>query len=116
MLIIISDFLDDQDCLRPLQYLGDFGHELMLVQLWGSEDRAPSGQGELELVDAETGDIVKLGFDEQARLEYTARFDQYADEIRRLAHRNGGRYAAIPSSALLDEAIFGMLIQSRGVA
>ena len=116
LLIIISDFLDDQDCLRPLHYLGDFGHELMLVQIWGSEDRAPSGQGELELVDVETGDIVKLGFDEQARLEYTARFDQYADEIRRLAHRNGGRYAAIPSSALLDEAIFGMLIQSRGVA
>ena len=33
--IIISDFLDDSDCLRPLQYIADFGHELLLVQLWG---------------------------------------------------------------------------------
>jgi len=116
LLILISDFLDDQDCLRPLQYLADFGHELLLVQLWGEEDRSPTGQGELELVDAESGDAVKLGFDEQARQEYMARFDQYADEIRRLAQRNGGRYAAIPANTSLEEALFGMLIRSRGVA
>lgn len=116
LLIVISDFLDDSDCLRPLQYLADFGHELMLVQLWGTEDRIPSGQGELELVDAESGHVVKLGFDEQARQEYTARFDHYAEEIRRLAQRNGGRYAAIPASTQLEEAMFGVLIRTRGVA
>jgi uncharacterized protein (DUF58 family) len=116
LLILISDFLEDEDCLRPLQYLADFGHELMLVQLWGGEDRSPAGQGELELVDAETGDVVKLGFDDQARQEYTARFDRYSEEIRRLAQRNGGRYAAIPTSTLLEEAVFGMLMRSRGVA
>jgi uncharacterized protein (DUF58 family) len=116
LLILISDFLDDQDCLRPLQYLADFGHELLLVQMWGGEDRTPTGQGELELVDVETGDVVKLGFDDQARQEYTSRFDQHADEIRKLAQRNAGRYAAIPASTLLEEAVFGMLIRSRGVA
>jgi uncharacterized protein (DUF58 family) len=116
LLILMSDFLEDEDCLRPLQYLADFGHELMLVQLWGGEDRSPAGQGELELVDAETGDVVKLGFDDQARQEYTARFDRYSEEIRRLAQRNGGRYAAIPTSTLLEEAVFGMLMRSRGVA
>jgi uncharacterized protein (DUF58 family) len=116
LLILISDFLEDEDCLRPLQYLADFGHELLLVQLWGGEDRSPAGQGELELVDAETGDVVKLGFDDQARQEYTARFDRYSEEIRRLAQRNGGRYAAIPASTMLEEAVFGMLIRSRGVA
>jgi uncharacterized protein (DUF58 family) len=116
LLILISDFLEDEDCLRPLQYLADFGHELLLVQLWGGEDRSPAGQGELELVDAETGDVVKLGFDDQARQEYTARFDRYSEEIRRLAQRNGGRYAAIPTSTLMEEAVFGMLMRSRGVA
>ena len=34
LLIVISDFLDDQDCEKPLQYLADFGHELMLVHVW----------------------------------------------------------------------------------
>src|SRR5690348_239228 len=32
--IIISDFLGDSDCLKPLQYVADFGHELLLIQLW----------------------------------------------------------------------------------
>src|SRR5207249_6331740 len=31
LLVIVSDFLDDRDCERPLQYFADFGHELMLV-------------------------------------------------------------------------------------
>ena len=52
LLIVISDFLDDSDVLRPLQYLADFGHELILVQLWGELDRMPSDSGEVELEDA----------------------------------------------------------------
>jgi uncharacterized protein (DUF58 family) len=115
LLIVISDFMDDQDCLRPLQYLADFGHELHLVQIWSREDRAPSETGELELTDAETGDVLKLGFDEETRKEYTGNFDRYAEQIRRLAQRNGGRYASIPAEASLEETIFGALIRSQGV-
>src|SRR5207302_920108 len=33
LLIIISDFLDDNGCERALQYLSDYGHELMLLQV-----------------------------------------------------------------------------------
>ena len=61
LVIVISDFLDDQDCLTPLQYLADFGHELFLVQLWGDEDRTPPGEGEMELMDAESGARPEVG-------------------------------------------------------
>ena len=54
-MIVISDFLDDKGCERALQYLADFGHELMLLQIWSEEDRTPPWTGELELRDAETG-------------------------------------------------------------
>src|SRR5262249_34713260 len=60
LLMVISDFLDDRDCEKPLQYLADFGHELMLVQIWADEDRQPPWEGELELEDAETGERVEL--------------------------------------------------------
>ena len=63
LLIVISDFLDDADCEKPLQYLADFGHELMLVQVWAEEDRTPPWEGELELVDAESGARLRLEFD-----------------------------------------------------
>ena len=74
LVIVISDFLDDQGCERALQFLADFGHELMLLQIWSEEDRTPPWDGELELRDAETGAALKLHFDDAARRRYTACF------------------------------------------
>jgi hypothetical protein len=95
--------------LRPLQYIADFGHELMLIQLWGEEDREPSGKGELELVDAESGTHAKIVLDDQGRFEYTDAFDAYANELKRLAMRNGGRYAGLSTRSPIEDIIFGPL-------
>jgi uncharacterized protein (DUF58 family) len=112
--IVISDFLDDADCYRPLQYLADFGHELLLVQLWGSEDREPLLDGEVELVDAESERHVKLMIDQQACQAYTQAFDAHSLEIRKLALRNGGRYAGLITNIPIEEAIFGSLMVIEG--
>lgn len=107
--IVISDFLDDSGALRPLQYVADSGHELMLVQIWSEEEREPAGDGELELIDAESGAILKTALDKASREAYTRAFDKHADEVKKLATRNGGRYAALSTQMRLDEAIFGPL-------
>ncbi len=110
--IVISDFLDDGDCEKPLQYLSDFGHEMILVQVWSAEDREPPWEGELDLEDAETGQHVELSFDSDARAMYTSAFDEYAQELRRVAMRNNGRYVALPTDVPVDEAIFGPLVRA----
>jgi uncharacterized protein (DUF58 family) len=116
LVIVLSDFLDDGDCLRPLQYLADFGHELLLIQIYSEEDRTPPWNGELELVDAETNAQVRLQFDEQAREQYTKAFDEYAAALQQLAVRNGGRYASVSTSTALEDIIFGSLVRTRGIA
>jgi uncharacterized protein (DUF58 family) len=116
LLIVISDFLDDGACERALQYLSDYGHELMLLQLWTDEDRTPPWTGELELRDAETGADLKLDFDDAARERYTRSFDAYAAMIQNMALRSGGRYAGISTSQPLESVIFGELIKVRGIA
>lgn len=115
LLVVISDFLDDADCERPLQYLADFGHELMLVQLWSEEDRTPPWEGDLELDDAESGARLRIEFDSRARENYTASFDEYSRRIRRLALRNGGRYAGLSTAIPVEEAIFGTLAKAGAV-
>ncbi|MBV8809847.1 MAG: DUF58 domain-containing protein [Acidobacteriaceae bacterium] len=105
--IIISDFLDDTDCLRPLQYIADFGHELLLLQIWSDEDRRPSGRGELELIDIESGAHAKVILDDRAREEYTQAFDEHAEQIKRLALRNGGRYAGFSTGIPVEDVVFG---------
>ncbi len=115
LLIVVSDFLDDGDCEHPLQYLADFGHELMLVQLWAEEDRTPPWEGDLELADSETGARLRIEFDSRARESYTAAFDDYSQRIRRLALRNGGRYAGLSTGIPIEEAIFGTLAKAGAV-
>ena len=73
LVIVISDFLDDAGCEKPLQYLADFGHEMILIHIWADEDREPPWDGELDLEDAETGTRVQLAFDETARARPTPR-------------------------------------------
>ena len=112
LLLVISDFLDNGDSEKPVQYLADFGHELILLQVWADEDREPPWDGELDLEDAETGQHVELAFDADSRARYTAEFDRYADHMEHVALRNEGRYLGLSTSVPLEQAIFGSLIRS----
>ena len=116
LVIIISDFLDDNGCERALQYLTDFGHELMLLQVWADEDRTPPWIGELDLRDAETGAALRLDFDDGTRERYTRAFDEHCSVLQNLALRSGGRYAGVAASQSLESVIFGDLIRVRGIA
>jgi uncharacterized protein (DUF58 family) len=115
LLIVISDFLDDDGCEKPLQYLADFGHELFLIHVWDEQDRTPPWDGELRLTDAETGGLRDIDFDEAARGRYTESFDEYARGLQRVAMGSGGRYVGLPTSIPFDEAIFGPVARVRGV-
>lgn len=114
LVLILSDFLEEGDCLRPLQYVSDFGHELLLVQIWGDEDRLPTETGELELEEAETGAHLKMAIDDASLAQYTAAFDAYQEQIKLLALRNGGRFASVSTGVPLEDAVFGPMLAVRG--
>jgi uncharacterized protein (DUF58 family) len=107
--VIISDFLDDGDVLQPLQYLADFGHELLLMQLWTDFDRDPGAAGDLQLQDSESDAELELSLSEEARQVYIDEFDRYCGSVDDLAMRNGGRYAGFATSVPLEDAIFKAL-------
>lgn len=115
LLIIISDFLDDTDCERPLQYLADFGHELMLLHVWDQEDRDPPWEGQLDLTDAETGAVIEIGFDSNSRGKYIQAFDEFARNIQRIGLRNSGRYVGLSTNTTIEEAVFGPIARSGGI-
>jgi uncharacterized protein (DUF58 family) len=116
LIVVISDFLENRDAERPLQFLADFGHELSLIQVWADEDRTPPWDGELDLEDAETHEHLQISFDAQAREQYTRMFDEYASNLQKVALRNSGRYVGLETSMPVEDAIFGPLVRSRGVA
>ena len=109
LLIVISDFFDDTDVLRPLQYLSDFGHELILIQLWSPSEREPAAAGDVHLEDAESGAPLELSLDADARRAYTEAFDRYAAALENLALRTGGRYSGFSTDLTLDDAMLRAL-------
>jgi uncharacterized protein (DUF58 family) len=115
LVLIISDFLDDADCLRPVQFLADLGHEIFLVHIWSSEDREPPWDGPLELMDAETGQKMEIAFESDARQTYVEAFDAYARSLQELALRKGGRYVGVSTDVSVEDAIFGPMILAQGV-
>jgi uncharacterized protein (DUF58 family) len=115
LLIIISDFLDEHDPGKPLQFLTDFGHELQLIHLWAEEDRVPPWEGQLDLHDAESGEKIEVTFDATSRDAYTASFDDFAQEIQRAGLRNGGKYVGISTTTTIEEAVFGPLVRAGGI-
>ncbi|MFN7922678.1 MAG: DUF58 domain-containing protein [Bryobacteraceae bacterium] len=116
LLVVISDFLSDTDTEKPMQYLAEFGHEVFLIHVWADQDRTPPWTGELNLTDAETGAHLEMDVDDEARQRYTEAFDEWAGTVERAALRNGGRYVGIPVSMPVEEAIFGPIARTRGVA
>lgn len=116
LVIIVSDFLDDGGCEKALQYLADYGNELMLVQLWSEEDRVPPWNGEVDLTDAESGGRLRIQVDQEARRKYTEAFDAFAMTIKDLALRNEGKYTGLSTAMPLEEAIFGSMVRTRSIA
>lgn len=111
LLIVVSDFFDEEDVLPLWQSLSLLGHELFLIHLFAEEDRTPPWKGLLEIEDAETGLSREIQFDDAARAEYERAFDEYARELERMALRNDGRYASVSTGMPLDDVLFETLSQ-----
>ena len=67
-------------------------------------------------MDAESGGRLRIQVDDEARRQYTEAFDAFAAGIKEVALRNDGKYAGLPTSMPLEEAIFGTMVRARSIA
>ena len=68
------------------------------------------------MTEAESGARLRIEIDDEARRRYTEAFDQFSAGLKEVALRNDGKYAGIPASMPLDEAIFGSMVRARSIA
>ena len=116
MVILLSDFLDESGCETALSHLADYGNELLLIQIAGPEDRTPSWRGELELVDAESGELKRINVDSETAEQYTAAYDEFRERLGYVAFRSQGRYVHLTTDVEMEDTLYGPLIGSGSVS
>jgi len=98
VVVLISDFFDDDGCERAVNMLRFAGHDFVLVHLHTAEEQRPREHGELLLEDIESGTRQPIDCSPESAAAYEAAFEEFSQRLRRLAVRNGGRYVRAATS------------------
>jgi len=113
MLVVISDFFDGGPVLSALARARAAGHDLAIVQILAPEEIDPRLEGDVQLEDSETGQLVELTADADAIDAYLARLAGLYDELRSFARRHGATYVRSSSTDALDEPIRRFVSRTR---
>jgi uncharacterized protein (DUF58 family) len=91
-LVVISDFFDPGPVTRAFALARASGHDLALIQILDASELEPSLEGDLSLVDAESGERVEVTADLAAIDAYLLRITGLIEELRAFARRHGATY------------------------
>jgi uncharacterized protein (DUF58 family) len=113
--VVISDGLD-QEASNAVRGLGGRGHEVLFVQVLSDVELDPDLEGDLRLLDAETGKPVEITANSYALKEYRQNLRAHNDALREAVLRVGGRYALVRATDSLEVVIKQVLRREGWVA
>lgn len=107
LFLLFTDGLDPAfgDALRAVTARG---HELMLVQILSDIELDPDLEGDLRLLDAETGDAVEVTAHAQTLREYKSNLQAHCRGLEETALRLGGRFFQSRAGQPMSEFVSGL--------
>ena len=113
--VVLSDFLEPgfRDALRPHR---GRRHSLVLVQLLAREELEPALDGDLRLVDAESGAGLEATVGPKERARYLARLEGERRALRDFGLRYGVDVFSLPADLPLEDALWGHLLRGSFLA
>jgi uncharacterized protein (DUF58 family) len=105
LVVVVSDFLDPGPVTSALALSRASGHDLALVQVLDPTELEPDLEGDLALVDAESGQSLDVTADGAAIEAYLLRITGLIEELRAFARRHGATFVRATS----DEPLLGLV-------
>ncbi|NUP07229.1 MAG: DUF58 domain-containing protein [Polyangiaceae bacterium] len=105
MLVVLSDFFDPGPVTRTLGRASSAGHDVALVQVLAREELAPELDGDVAIVDAETGQSIDVTVDASALEAYERRLASLFDALRAHARRFGASYVRTRVDGSLEAVV-----------
>jgi uncharacterized protein (DUF58 family) len=114
VVVLISDLLDPS-AERVIRDLAATGSELIVLHVLSPQELAPVLEGDLRLVDAESGDGVDVTIDLATTDDYTSRLAAWKTGLAQLAMKRRANYVDLPSDLPLADLVFAELRRRRVV-
>ncbi|HTA94267.1 MAG TPA: DUF58 domain-containing protein [Polyangiaceae bacterium] len=105
LLVVLSDFLDPGPVTGALSRACAAGHQVALVQVFAREELEPTYDGDVSLVDAETGAPIELSMDATAIDAYVTRLAGLIEELRSWARKHRASYVRITNDEPLEGVV-----------
>ena len=107
--VVLSDFLDPAGYEPGLNALVGRGFQIHAVQVLSPDEIAPDIQGDLRLVDAETGAEQEVSFGPFRLAAYQRSVQSYIQRLREFCAARGIRFFMAPSSVRLEDLLLKQL-------
>jgi uncharacterized protein (DUF58 family) len=114
VVILLSDLLDPA-ADRVIRELAATGSDLIVLHLLSPEELDPPLEGDLRLVDSESGEGVDVTVDLATLDGYRARLAAWQEELAALAARRRASYVPLSTDVPLAELVFAELRRRRVV-
>ena len=107
--VVVSDLLDPQGYEAGLRSLLECGFEAHVVHVLSEDELRPAMQGDLRLVDQETGESRDLRMDAEATRAYAQRLEQFLNQAEQFCADNAIAYSRASSVDSVEKMVLGPL-------
>jgi len=111
--VIISDLLLDE-YKEGVRRLVASGFQVTLMHILSAEELRPPNEGELELIDSETGEKIEVHLGVESLAEYNRRLNTWLEETQQWCRNNGAGYILMESDWDIERMLLETL-RRRGV-
>jgi uncharacterized protein (DUF58 family) len=106
--VLLSDGLDP-DAAAAVRILGGRGHEVLFLQILSDVELDPDLEGDLRLLDSETGKATEITANSYAIKEYRRRLQEHNQSVVEAVRRVGGRYGLVRPDQPMEDVLQNVL-------
>jgi uncharacterized protein (DUF58 family) len=115
--LLLTDALaTDRTLVDALDLLLAAQCDVVLVHVLSPQELEPEPGGDVEVVDAETGEVVQVGLSQAAVDEYRRRVEAWLAEVETACWRRGLRYVRVRTDEPLESVVLTRLREARVLA
>lgn len=107
--IVISDFLSPSGYREGVSFLQNLRQEVTLIQVLSPDELDPTLDGDLRLIDVETGGIQEVSVTSSLLDEYRRRLAAFTADLEQFSRARAMNFLQVPSNVPLEDLVLRTL-------